>query len=667
MRYLLAGLLLWAGFAQAAPGVDVAGYVKPDSFDEIKISPNGDYYAAIVPGEDNSILVILRRADNKPTGGFSLGKNTYVADFEWVNAERVVFGTARKFGALDQPQLTGNLYAMNADGSGKDILVGQDVEVMSTGTHIQTKKAEMIAAFLIDDLPDDDKNVLILASPFSGDTFNRVEKMDVYSGRRVPVARSPVRNAYYLSDGKGTIRFAWGRDLQNANKLYYRAANASDWTKTEDWKEINNESASGHVEIPIGFSPDDRYAYLQVEQPSGPDAIAAFDTADGTRKTVLRDAVGDPGRIIYSLGKSHSIPVGAFIAGGKPHTAFFDEGGDVARLYRSLEAAFPGNSVAITSRTRDGSLALVEVRSDHDPGSFYLFDTVGKKADFLLARRDWIDPGKMADTRAFELKARDGLALHGFLTVPHGSSGKNLPLVVLPHGGPFFERDAWGFEIEPQLLAASGYAVLQVNFRGSSGYGRAFTQAGAREWGGKMQDDVTDATHWAVGQGIADPSRICIYGASYGAYAALEGAAKEPSLYKCAAGYVGVYDLPLMFSKGDLRELESQRNYMHDWIGEPSQLGAASPVNQAALIKVPVFLAAGGQDERAPIEHSERMERALRKAGVPVETLYIRTEGHGFYTTEHRVQYYTKLLDFLGRNIGAGDAVAAQAPATAAN
>jgi len=651
--------IVFAPVAVSAAQVDVAQYVKLDSFDQIKISPDGRYYAATVPSEDNSILVVLNRADNKVMGGVGLGKNTYIADFDWVNAERVVFGTARKFGGLDRPQLTGNLYAMNADGSGKDILVGQDVNVMSTGTHIQTKKTEMIAAFLIDDLPDDDKNVLILARPFSGDTFNRVEKMDVYSGKRVPVARSPVRNADYLADGKGVVRFAWGRDLQNANKLYYRAAAASDWTKTEDWKELNNEQASDHVEIPLGFSSDDRYAYLQVEQASGPDAVVAFDTTDGSRKTVLRDAVGDPGRIIRALEKPHGAPVGAFIAGGKPHTVFFDEGSAEARLYRSLEAAFPGNSVAITSKTRDGSLALVEVRSDRNPGSFYLFDTVNKKAGFLLARRDWIDPGKMAEERPFELKARDGLALHGFLTIPNGSNGKKLPMVVLPHGGPFGVADAWDFDSETQILASAGYAVLQANFRGSSGYGRAFTQAGVRQWGGKMQDDVTDATHWAVDQGIADPARICIYGASYGGYAALEGVAREPTLYKCAIGYVGVYDLPLLFSKGDIRELESNRNYMHDWIGEPAQLGAISPVNQAARIKVPVFLAAGGEDETAPIAHSKRMEQALQAAGVPVETLYYGTEGHGFFTTEHQVQYYTKLLDFLGRNIGgAADATA---------
>jgi len=654
--------MLLAPVTVSAAQADIAGFVKPDSFDQIKISPDGRYYAATVPSEDNSILVILNRADNKLMGGFGLGKNTYVEDFDWVNSDRVVFGTSRKFGGLDRPQLTGNLYAMNADGSDKQILVGQDVNVMSTGTHIQTKKTEMIAAFLIDDLPDDDKNVLILARPFSGDSYDRVEKMDVYSGRRVPVARSPVRNADYLADGKGVVRFAWGHDLQNANKLYYRAADASDWTKTTDWKELNNEAVSDHVESPLGFSSDDRYAYLQVEQASGPDAIVAFDTTDGSRKTVLRDAVGDPDRIIRALEKPHGAPVGAFIAGGKPHTVFFDEGSAEARLYRSLEAAFPGSSVAITSKTRDGSLALVEVRSDRDPGSFYLFDTVNKKASFLLARRDWIDPGKMAEERPVELKARDGLALHGFLTIPHGSNGKNLPMVVLPHGGPFGVADAWGFDSETQILASAGYAVLQVNFRGSSGYGRAFTQAGAREWGGKMQDDVTDATQWAVGQGIADPARICIYGASYGGYAALEGVAKEPSLYKCAAGYVGVYDLPLMFSKGDTRELESGRNYMHDWIGEPSELGKVSPVNQAASIKVPVFLAAGGEDERAPIEHSERMEKALRAAGVPVETMFIRTEGHGFYTTEHQTAFYQKLLAFLSTNIGGG-ATDATAPA----
>jgi len=659
MRSLVMAGMLWAcaGFAQAATStVDIAAFVKPDSFDDIKISPTGEYYAATVPSEGESILVIIRRSDNKAMAGFGLGTNTYIADFEWVNPNRVVFGTARKFGALDQPQLTGNLYAMNADGTGKDILVGQDVNVMSSGTHIQTKKNEEIAAFLLDGLPDDDKYVLITVWPFESDAYSRVEKMDVYSGRRVPVARAPVRNADYVTDPQGHVRFAYGRTTRNDNQLFYRDSDATDWTRTADWREINDESTSGHIEEPLGFSADGKVAYLQVQAEKGPDAIIVFDPRDGSRKQVLRDGENDPAAIIRSQGLRYPTPVGAFIDDGTSRTAFFDEAGDDARLYHSLEAAFAGKRVEITSKTGDGRLALVEVSSDRDPGEFYLFDTVDKKASFLLARREWQDPAAMAEVRPIALKSRDGLMLHGFLTVPHGSDGKHLPVVVLPHGGPFWVADAWGFDTETQLLASAGYAVLQVNYRGSSGYGRAFTDAGSREWGGKMQDDVTDATRWAIDQGIADPTRICIYGASYGGYAALMGAARESGLYKCAAGYVGVYDLPLMFRKGDIQDHDSGEAYLHDWIGEPSALGTVSPVNLAARIKVPVFLAAGGQDERAPIAHSEKMEQALRAAGVPVETLFLRTEGHGFYTQEHQQAFYEKLLAFLDRNIGPGNA-----------
>jgi dipeptidyl aminopeptidase/acylaminoacyl peptidase len=260
----------------------------------------------------------------------------------------------------------------------------------------------------------------------------------------------------------------------------------------------------------------------------------------------------------------------------------------------------------------------------------------------------------MAATEFHEVKARDGLALHAYLTLPPGSNGKGLPMVVMPHGGPFGVFDTWGFEDEVQILAKSGYAVLQPNFRGSGGYGRSFQTAGAREWGGAMQDDVTDATRWAIASGIADPARICIYGASYGAFAALSGVAKEPGMYRCAAGYVGVYDLPMMHRLGDIQERASGETYLREWVGTRAELPAVSPTNMADRVKVPVFLAAGGEDERAPIEHSRLMERRLRSAGVPVETLYFDTEGHGFYTEPHRQEYYSRLLAFLARNLDCG-------------
>lgn len=652
MKKLGGAAALAAGLMLAVPAlaaVNVEAYIKKDQFNDVKLSPNGDYLAATVPFEDKTALAIIRRSDNKVTANFRLEKNTHVAGFWWVSPERVVISMSRKFGSLDQPLLDGNLYAINADGTQPGLLVGQSVQGAGLGTKIQPKKVEQIAAFLVDDLPADDKNIVISVQPFTDDPYTRADRLDVFSGRRQPLARAPVRNADFVTDNQGVVRFALGSGTDNVRKLYYRAGDGA------EWEMIGAENDQG-LEIPVGFSADDKTAYFTAERKSGPDAIVAYDIASQTRKEILRDAKVDPSGYIYRNGTS--VPVGAFFIDGKRTTRFFDDSAPEAKLYRSLEAAFGGDAVRITSRTSDGRLALVETSSARSPGDFFLFDTVAKKASHLLSRRDWFDPAEMADKRGFALKARDGLELHGYLTVPNGSSGKNLPMVVLPHGGPFGIRESWNFDDDSQMLAAAGYAVLQLDFRGSGGYGRAFTDAGAGEWGGKMQDDLTDATRWAIQQGIADKDRICIYGASYGAYAALMGVAKEQGLYKCAAGYVGVYDLPAMFKTGDIQRRGSGETYLREWIGDPAKLAAVSPNRLADRIKVPVFLAAGGEDERAPIEHSKGMERALIKAGTPVETLYYDTEGHGFYTQEHQREYYTRLLAFLSRHLGGQTAAA---------
>jgi dipeptidyl aminopeptidase/acylaminoacyl peptidase len=588
--------------------------------------------------------VIIRRVDNKLTGTLSLGKNTHVSDFWWVNPQRVMVSISEKMGGLDEPRGTGELYAINAEGGATDLLIGQRVstDLGGSGSHIQ-KKVEMVAAYLIDDLPADDKSVLISVMPFTNDPFTRAERMDVNSGRRTPLARAPVRNASFTPDNQGVVRFANGVGIDNIRKLYYREDSGS------EWRLLSDEAVTGNREWVIGFSADDATAYLQVEQPAGPDAIVAFDIASQTRKELMRDDDTDPNLIIHKNGTM--VPVGAFFMDGKPRTAFFDSASPEARLYRSLEAAFGNDTVHITSQTTDGRLALVLVSSDRNPGDYYVFDTVTKKADHLLARRDWFEPEAMAAVRPVKLTARDGLPLHGYLTLPKGGADKNLPTVVMVHGGPFGIQDTWGFGAESQMLADAGYAVLQVNFRGSGGYGHAFKAAGAREWGGKMQDDVTDATRWLIQQGIADPGKTCIYGASYGAYTALMGAAKEPGMYKCAAGYVGVYDLPMMHAE-DSKLTKRSATWMSDWVGVRDQLGAVSPNRLADRIKVPVFLAAGGEDETAPIAHSKLMEQALRKASVPVETLYFPTEGHGFYVEAHEREYYTRLLAFFARHLG---------------
>lgn len=649
MKHGMWTLLLLSAAGTAGAQVDVAAFIKKDAFGEIRLSPTGEYYAATVPLEDRTALAVVRRADNKLMSTFARGRNTHVDDFVWVNDQRLLMSIAEKFGTLDAPQPSGELYATNADGSGAELLVGYRVQGAGLGTKIQPKKVEPVAAFLADELPGDDRSVVITVWPLTGeDPYTRAEKMDVYSGRRTPVAKAPVRRAQFATDRNGEVRFALGAGADNVNKLYHRDARGS------EWKLVNDERVSGRIETPLGFSEDNALAYLQVQSDAGPDAIVAWNPASGERREVLRDAVADPLKIIHRDGTT--IPVGAVVMDGKQKSLFFDGASPQARMYRSLEAAFAGKSVYITSSTRDGRLVLVQVDAGHDPGDFFVFDTVAKKAEHLTSRRQWFDPEKMGQVKPVALQARDGTPLHGYLTLPPGRDGRGLPMVVMPHGGPFGIFDTWQFDTGAQMLAAAGYAVLQVNYRGSGNYGRAFQHAGAQQWGGAMQDDVTDATRWAIQQGIADAGRICIYGASYGAYAALMGAAREPSLYRCAAGYVGVYDLPAMFVSGDIQRRGSGETYLREWIGDRAKLAALSPVNLADKIKVPVFLAAGGEDERAPIQHSRRMAAALGKAGVPVETLYFDTEGHGFYTEPHQREYYAKLLAFLSRSLGGAQA-----------
>ncbi len=624
--------------------VDLAPFLKEFDFEDIKLSPTGEYYAATVPFGDRTALVVMRRDGNSPLSRFSLGKNSHVQSFRWVNDTRLVLSVAEKFGQLDQPQSTGELYAVDADGSKPELLVGFRVSNDSS-SRIGGKKAEAVAASMIDTLPGDDRNVLIAVAPFSREPMTRVEKLDVYTGRRTGVARVDIPRASFTTDNAGVVRFALAAQTDNQSRLLHRAGPDAEWTV------VNDEATSKHAEGVLGFAPDNRTAYLQVEQAKGPDAVVAYDTVSGERKTLLQDDVVNPSGVIHGL-QPPNAPVGIIYIDGSVRSRFIDPASADARLNAMLQGAFPGRGVVITSTTRDGNLALVQVTDPTSVGDFYLFDVKNKRATYLASRTRIFDPKLVGAVKPVTITSRDGLALHGFLTLPPGSNGKHLPAVVMPHGGPFGIYDGPWFNPEAQMLAYAGYAVLQVNFRGSGNYGRAFMHAGARQWGAKMQDDVTDATRWLVSEGIAEGNRICIHGASYGAYAALMGAAAEPTLYRCASGYVGVYDLPMLV-EDEGKSGRRLRTWVDEWIGsDKAQLSAVSPNLIAERIKVPVFLAAGGEDKTADIEHTRRMEAALKKAGASVQALYKPTEGHGFYTEENRRDYYTRLLAFLAANIG---------------
>jgi len=643
-RVLVALLCVAGGWLpNAASAVDLDAFLREEAFADITLSPDGAYVAATIPLEDSTAVAILGSKDMKMVGSFRPPRNNHAISVDWVSNTRLLVGLGEKFGRREEPMATGELYGVNADGKDGELLIGYRARTQRVTTATGTERGGPVVAFLADELADDDRTALVAVTPVVGTAFTQIERLDVVTGKRLLVARSPVAAASFSTDNTGAVRFARGAGNDNVHKLYYRADAAADWVL------INDQAASKRIEIPVGFSADNTLAYLWVEQPTGPDAIVSWNPQTDERRMLLRDEVVDPGQIIVQPGTR--VPVGVLYFGDAPRARFFDEGSATARLYRTLQAAL-GGPVHVTSSTRDGSRVLVATWSGRNPGDFYIYDTATRNARHLASRSEWIDPDKSAEVRPFALTARDGLPLHGFLTVPSGSSGRNLPMVVVPHGGPIGVFDSGRYDMEAQLLAAAGYAVLQVNFRGSANYGRAHTEAGKQQWGAAMQDDVTDATHWAIGQGVADKARICIYGASYGAYAAMMGAAREPGLYQCAAGYVGIYDLPLMYNRGDISDYKSGVTYLREWLGSPKDLEERSPVRLAAQIRVPVFLAAGGRDARAPMVHSRRLEAALKRAGSPVESLYYFNEGHGFYAPEHQREFYRRLLAFLSRSLG---------------
>jgi dipeptidyl aminopeptidase/acylaminoacyl peptidase len=649
---LLACACVAPAFAIPPTSASVEPFVRPDNFNLIKISPDGKYLALSVPLGDHTKLVVLDAATLKQVSVFGMAGKTHVDNFWWANPNRLLISMAERNGSLDSPIPTGEIFATNADGKDTDLLFGYRAAAATTGTRITSDRRENASARMIQTLPDDPDHVLIAVTPWSYapgvENYTSVERMDVREGHRARLGTVPLKGAELLADHHGQVRFAFGRGSDFEDRLYYRESDTAPWVL------INDANVSKRKMTPLGFAADDSLAYVRSSEPTGPDSLQKFDVAKRSMTLFLQDKSADPNRLLFADG-SHRDPIGVIYEDDKPRVTYFDPDSAEARSQRSLMASFDGEFVLPISSTADGKIELVEAYSDRNAGDIYRFDKSSKKADLLIGHRDWFDPAKMAESRPFAFKARDGMEVHGYLTIPHGSDGKALPMVVYPHGGPFGIFDEWRFDTYPQLLAAHGYAVLQVNYRGSGNRGSAFEDAGHRQWGGKMQDDLTDATHWAIDSGAADKNRICIFGGSYGGYAALMGVAKEPTLYRCAVGYAGVYDLARMFQDGDFQRYEWGQNYLKRDLGTDN-LAAVSPVKLADRIKVPVFLAGGGEDKRAPLFHTQEMESALKQAGGSVQTLTFSDEGHGFYDPDHVTKFDIQLLQFLDQNIGDGAA-----------
>lgn len=619
----LCALSFAASAANPAPP-SLADILRPHSHDLFTVSPDGRYIAATARVDGRMMLAIVNRETLKAERVIDPDERGDIARMAWVGPERLYMMNSRVGYRVEQAYLEPYVIAMNVDGSDKRTLTQS----------------------ILDTLIDDDEHILVekCARPSSKGCWPYVEKVRSRDGRGGQrVAEAPAINASFLADNAGRVHFAWALDDADVHRLWLR--------RGEEWALLNDESTSGIETGPIGFSRDGRFGFLLSERKAGPNVIERVELATGAREVVLSDPLLDPEFLVWSADGRE--PIGAAFGLHIPRARFWDSSHPDARLVRQLEAAYPDDIVRIESGSRDGRHVVVRVSGDRDPGSYYLFDRTRMRAALVARAQPWVGPDQLSPARPVRFNARDGLELTGYLTLPIAPAGERPPLVVLPHGGPFGVRDSWDYDEETQILAAHGYAVLRVNFRGSAGFGRAFTELGYRQWGARMQDDLTDATRWALASGEVDPSRACIWGTSYGGYAALMGAALEPDLYRCAISTAGPTDLNLMWKWGDTQRSRWGRGYLEQVMGRDGKaLLAASPIAHAGTLRPALMLAHGLHDQRVAFQHARDMRAALEKAGKPYVGYFPTDETHGVYGDDNRHRYYTQVLDFLATHLG---------------
>lgn len=634
--------------AASQPPRPISDFVKHPAYGGVKISPTGEYLAITVDRGDQDVLTVMRTSDLSILKVNQLPDKKSVGSFYWVGPDRLMFNAVRKMGGYAQPLMTGEWYAVNADGTHPRPLIFYGARDAT-----QRNKAVGNEVYtLLDPLDDDSQFALMLARyPRSSEGAGaELVRMDTFTGRRQSVVRAPKENCSIVLDAGKNPSFSVCFSSRGEQGEYDEM---SELFRREEGKWVLvNASRSDGKHLSVVGTTSDGTVYVFQDDGKTPVALGTLDTSTGSFELLLQDNDADISDLIWATDEETLIA--AVTEAGIPKVHLIDESHPDADLYASLAAAFPGQMVDFASHTKDGEKVIISVYSDTNPGELYLYDRSTGQARFLMSNRQWLAPDEMASVKPFSFRARDGQLIHGYLTIPRGSSGKDLPLIVNPHGGPIGPRDNWRFNWETQLLASRGYAVLNVNYRGSGGYGRAFRDAGHMQWGQNIQNDIIDATRWAIQEGYADKDRICIYGGSFGGYSALMAPIREPGLFKCAFGYVGVYDIEMMFNKGDIPRTESGLRYLRRTHGTDPKIWAEnSPARRAAEVRIPVFLAAGARDDRAPPEQTELMAKALTQAGNPPEGMIIQSgEMHGFYDEQNRVKLYTEMLAFFDRHIG---------------
>lgn len=617
---LLLTLIIFSASAREAPP-PIEAFFRPPAMTHAVLSPDGRKLAVVTTLNDKRNVAIVdldtRKADVLTS--YTIG---HVADLYWAGSRRVVFTVGMEVDPYGPMRYLGTR-AADIDGG--------NIWEMSAGAY---------GRVLRNDLADGE--III-------DNGSMVERLNTRNRKRVDLVEDPPR-----------LCSQWLIDVEHAPRACAALLGTTQqiWTRKADgpWRKVREiEKTTDHLGL-LAF--DSRAQSLIVAAREGEDLrhVRRLDPETGKAGDVLyKDALADwNGSVVFDRGQ----PVGLRMQSGRPVTLWWDE--SLGALQAQIDAALPGRHNVFAPPSGTSGRTIVRSGSDKDPGQFFLFDAAARTLDPIGVIRPWIEPKQMGERRFLTYAARDGLNIPAYLTLPARAKAEKLPLVIHVHGGPWLRAYFWQDWSMPvaQFLASRGYAVLEPEPRGSDGFGRRHLEAGFGQWGLAMQDDITDGARQLIKDGIVDPERICIMGASYGGYATLQGLVREPALFKCGIAVMAVSDLSLMES---IRWSSLSKRFLDGdfkkWVGDPDvdakRFRATSPALNADRIRAPVLLVHGSNDYRVPMMHGEKMRNALREQGKPVEWVLYNDEGHGWSRQETILDYYARIEGFLARHIGA--------------
>lgn len=605
--------------AGPAPLIPMKDFFKNPTKASIQLSPNGEYLAFMQPWENRMNVHVQKIGEDKETRLTSATKRD-IAGFIWAGNERIAF--------VQDKGGNENFHLFVVDIDGKNLK--------------ELTPFEGVRVSVVDDLEDEDEFMLIGMNKRDPRVFD-VYRINIVSGEMQMIAENPGNVVGWQTDNDGKLRIAITSDGVN-NSILYRAVEA------DPFKTVLTTNFRETLE-PLFFTFDNQYIYASSNLGRDKQVIVKYDVANAKELELVYE---NPDVDVSSLlrSKKRKVITGVTFVTDKRDYYFFDELRE--NLQKTLEHKLPDYEVVITSMSKDEIKMLVRTYSDKSLGAYYFYNIETGEFRKLVEVSPWLNEEYMAEMRPIKYKSRDGLTIHGYLTLPKGIEPKNLPVVVNPHGGPW-ARDNWGFNPEVQFLANRGYAVLQMNFRGSTGYGREFWESSFKQWGKSMQDDITDGVKWLISQGIADSSRIGIYGGSYGGYAVLAGLTFTPDLYACGVDYVGVSNIFTLLQTIP-PYWEPMREMFYAMVGDPEKekelLTAASPLFHADKIKAPLFVAQGANDPRVKKTESDQIVNALKERGIDVPYMVKENEGHGFRNEENRFDFYGEMEKFLGQHLG---------------